>query len=88
MANHKSAEKRVRSSKKRNQRNLYWKSSIKTQEKKLKNLIKEKGKEQAEKALNAFFSLLDKAKKNSVIHEKTRNRKKASFSKKIHSLSN
>ena len=80
MANHKSAEKRIRSSKRQTQVNRHWKTSIKTFEKRLRRAVENKKKEESEKLLRAFFSLVDKARKKGVIHKNTANRKKAGFS--------
>ena len=87
MANHKSAEKRIRSSKRQTRVNKRWKTSIKTFEKRLKKAVSDKKKEESEKLLRAFFSLTDKARKKGVIHKNTANRKKAGFSARAGRLS-
>lgn len=79
MANHKSAEKRIRSSERQTRANKYWKTSIKTQEKLLRKSIGDKNKKDTEKLLKNFFSLVDRAKKRGVIHKNTAARKKAGF---------
>ena len=80
LANHKSAEKRIRSSARRARMNKYWKSSIRTFEKRLKKSIGDKNKKETAVLLKNFFSLVDKAKKRGVIHKNTAGRKKAGFS--------
>ena len=87
MANHKSAEKRIRSSNRQTQVNKRWKTSIRTFEKRLKKAVLDKKKEESEKLLRAFFSLVDKARKKNVIHKNTANRKKAGFSTRISRIS-
>lgn len=87
MANHKSAEKRIRSSEKETRVNRHWKTSIKTHEKRLRKSIESKNKEETTTLLKSFFSLVDKAKKRGVIHKNTANRKKAGFASKVHRIS-
>ena len=87
MANHKSAEKRIRSSEKQTRVNKYWKTSIKTYEKRLRKSIEEKNKKVTETLLKSFFSLVDKAKKKGVIHKNTASRKKAGFARKANRIS-
>ena len=86
MANHKSAEKRVRSSKRKAQVNKHWKSSIKTFEKKLRESLKGKDGKETKKLLSGFFSLVDRAARRGVIHKNTAGRKKALFSSRADRL--
>jgi len=87
LANHKSAEKRIRSSEKQTRVNKYWKTSIKTYEKRLRKSIEEKNKKETETLLKSFFSLVDKAKKKGVIHKNTASRKKSGFAAKAGRIS-
>ena len=87
MANHKSAEKRIRSSAKQTRVNKYWKSSIRTFEKRLRKSIEDKNKKETEALLKSFFSLVDKAKKRGVIHKNTASRKKTGFSIRANRIS-
>ena len=86
MANHKSAQKRIRSSKKRAKGNKRILVLLKNCEKALKKEIKDQKKETLEKGLNQLFKLADKASKRGVIKKNTAHRKKSRFSEKISAL--
>lgn len=66
MANHKSAQKRIRSNDSKRTRNRYQAKSTRTA---LKKLHGEKDKKAAEKELPKVVSMLDKLAKNKVIHK-------------------
>ena len=87
MANHKSAKKRIRSNLRRNQVNKRVKTSVKTCEKKLRNLINDGKKEEAQKTLNVLFCLLDRSRKTGTCHANKSSRKKSRYSSQIHRLS-
>lgn len=77
MANHKSEEKRIRSSERKRQNNRRIKSILKTREKLLLKELENKDKADTKKSLNYIFSIIDKAKKSGVLHKNTANRKKS-----------
>ena len=77
MAHTLSAKKRIRQSEKRNEANRQVKSSIRTEEKKIRKLVEEKKYPEAQEALKSYFSKIDKAGKNNTIHKTTVSRKKS-----------
>ena len=86
MANHKSAEKRIRSSKKRAGGNKRVLQSLRNFEKAFKTQIKEKKTEVLEQSLKKLFQLADRAKKRGVIKLNTASRKKSRYSEKVSAL--
>lgn len=82
MANHKSAEKRIRSSKKRERTNKRILSALRKTEKELKKDINNKDLMAIEKGLKRLFRLADKAKNRGVIKKNGASRKKSRFSLK------
>ncbi|MEP7263125.1 MAG: 30S ribosomal protein S20 [Bacteroidota bacterium] len=66
MANHKSAEKRIRNSETKNERNKYQAKSARTVIKKLRTT---KDKKEATEMLPKITSMLDKLAKTNVIHK-------------------
>ena len=87
MAHHKSAEKRVRSSKKRAQRNKRVLRSLRICEKQLKTDLKDKNAKALEEGLKKLFKLSDQAKNKGIIKKNTGRRKKSRWASKISSLS-
>lgn len=83
MPQHKSVEKRLRQNKKLNIANRYVRSTIRTEEKKLKKLDSA---DKPGKVLSSYFSLLDKAVKRNVLKKKTVSRKKSRMQKYINTL--
>ena len=84
MANHKSAEKRVRQNAKRNEINRSSRSKLRTQVKKLRaSLTTDKG--QAAELLNPTVSLIDKAVNKGLIHKNTAARYKSRLTKRVNS---
>jgi small subunit ribosomal protein S20 len=77
MPNTKSAERRMRGSARKHTRNTGVKSSLKTLERRYLETVKAGKKEDAETALRAITSKLDKAAKSGVIHKGTADRKKS-----------
>ncbi len=84
MANHKSAEKRIRNSENKRERNRY---QAKTMRNALKDLRATKNKEEAAKKLPEIASMLDKLAKKNVIHKNKAANLKSSLSKHVKSLS-
>ena len=83
MANHKSAKKRIRTTKRRNEQNKAVDSKIKTV---VKKALGETDKAEAEKLYKEAISLLDKSTTKGKIHINTASRKKAALTKHINSL--
>jgi small subunit ribosomal protein S20 len=84
MANHKSAEKRIRSSESKRERNRY---QAKTMRNALKEIRTTKNKEEAAKKLPEIASMLDKLAKKNVIHKNKAANLKSSLAKHVKSLS-
>jgi small subunit ribosomal protein S20 len=78
MAQHKSAEKRIRSTERRKTRNTDQKSTMKTL---VKSVRDAKVKETAEKALKQAVSLLDKLAGKNVIHPNKASNQKSKLTK-------
>jgi len=78
MPDHKSCEKRLRSDKKKKERNHYVKKSISTIIKKIK---KSTDKAEMDTMLVQAHSLIDKAVKKGVIHRNNADRKKSRLNK-------
>ncbi len=83
MANHKSAEKRIRQSEKRRVRNKVAKGSVKGIKKRFNTLLGENNKDEALKLLPEVYSIIDKTERKGVIHSKTASRYKSRLAKKI-----
>ena len=83
MANHKSAKKRIRTNKRRNELNKAVDSRIKTT---VRKALGETDKAEAEKLYKEAISLLDKSTTKGKIHINTASRKKAALTKHINSL--
>ncbi|MBC6415957.1 MAG: 30S ribosomal protein S20 [Bdellovibrionales bacterium] len=83
LANHKSAEKRIRSSKKRAIANRRVLQKLRNFEKLFSHQLKEKKKDVLEASLKKLFHLADKAKKRGVIKKNTASRKKSRYSQKV-----
>ena len=77
MADHKSVEKRIRSSERKRRNNKRVKSILKNKEKLLLKELENKDKADTKKSLNHIFSIIDKAKKSGVLHKNTAKRKKS-----------
>jgi len=77
MANIKSAKKRVLIAEANRQKNVAWKSSIKTATKKALELADSKDKEALNAALSKVYQLCDKAVVKGILHKNTAARKKS-----------
>ena len=86
MANHKSAEKRVRQNAKRNEINRSKRSKLRTQIKKLRATLTTADKGQAGELLNPTVSLIDKAVNKGLIHKNTAARYKSRLTKHVSGL--
>jgi len=86
MANHKSAEKRIRQNEKRNQINRSNRSKLRTQIKKLRSALGSADKNQSSELLNPTVSLIDKAVNKGLIHKNTAARYKSRLTKHVAEL--
>lgn len=83
MANHKSAEKRIRANEKKRVRNRYQHKTTRTQVKKLLTTTK---KDEAQALLKEVSSMIDKLAKKNVIHWKKAANQKSKLTRKINKL--
>ena len=86
MANHKSAEKRVRQNTKRNEINRSNRSKLRTQIKSLRSALLSADKTQSTELLNPTVSLIDKAVNKGLIHKNTAARHKSRLTKHVSEL--
>jgi len=83
MANHKSAEKRIRANEAKRQRNSYQHKTTRTFVKKLKTTTK---KDEAQALLKDVSSMLDKLAKKNIIHWKKAANQKSKLARKVNAL--
>ncbi len=83
MANHKSAEKRIRSSEKKRVSNRYQHKSTRTMVKKLKGVTV---KSEAEALFKEVSSMIDKLAKKNIIHWKKAANQKSRLARQINAL--
>ncbi|MBV9216612.1 MAG: 30S ribosomal protein S20 [Acidobacteria bacterium] len=83
MANHKSAEKRVRQNAKRNEINRSNRSKLRTSIKKLRASVAAHDKAGSTELLNPTISLIDKAVNKGIIHKNTAARYKSRLTKHV-----
>lgn len=83
MANHKSAEKRVRQNTKRNELNRSSRSKLRTAIKKLRSGVAAGDKSVSTALLNPTVSLIDKAVNKGLIHKNTAARHKSRLTKHV-----
>ncbi len=83
MANHKSAEKRVRQNLKRNEINRSNRSKLRTQIKSLRSALSASDKAVSTELLNPTVSLIDKAVNKGLIHKNTAARHKSRLTKHV-----
>lgn len=86
MANHKSAEKRVRQNAKRNEINRSNRSKLRTSIKKLRTSVASHDKNGSVELLNPTVSLIDKAVNKGIIHKNTAARYKSRLTKHVNDL--
>lgn len=86
MANHKSAEKRVRQNARRNEINRSNRSKLRTSIKKLRTAVAGSDKNGSTELLNPTVSLIDKAVNKGVIHKNTAARYKSRLTKHVNDL--
>jgi len=83
MANHKSAEKRIRANETKRVRNRYQNKSTRTQIKKLEATTT---KAEAQTLLNEVSAMIDKLAKNNIIHWKKAANQKSRLAKQVNAL--
>lgn len=83
MANHKSAEKRIRANEAKRARNAYQHKSTRTQVKKLLGTTK---KDEAQALLKEVSAMLDKLAKKNIIHWKKAANQKSRLAKQVNKL--
>lgn len=86
MANHKSAEKRVRQNVKRNAINRANRSKLRTQVKKLRGALGGHDKDASNELLAPTVSLIDKMVNKGIIHKNTAARYKSRLTKHVTEL--
>ena len=83
MANHKSAEKRIRQNATRNEINRSNRSKLRTQIKKLRAAVAGADKAQGTELLSPTVSMIDKAVNKGIIHKNTAARYKSRLTKHV-----
>ena len=83
MANIKSQKKRIQIAKAENLQNKSKKSKIATEVRNFRSLVEAKKFDEAQKALNNLFSLIDRARLDNVYKANTANRKKANLAREL-----
>lgn len=83
MPNIKSAKKRVLVNDKKTEQNKAIRSAVKTEIKKLENLIKENKLEEAKASLSTAFAVIDSACSKNILHANNAANKKAKLAKKL-----
>jgi small subunit ribosomal protein S20 len=86
MANHKSAEKRVRQNATRKEINRSNRSKLRTQIKKLRTALSGQDKSASQELLNPTVSLIDKAVNKGIIHKNTAARYKSRLTRHVTEL--
>lgn len=86
MPNHKSAEKRVRQTARRNEVNRRNRSSLRTQIKKLRTALASGDKKQSQDLLVPTISAIDKAVNKGVLHRNTAARYKSRLTLHVNDL--
>jgi small subunit ribosomal protein S20 len=87
MPNTKSAERRMRSSARKQENNRSVKSRVRTLEKSYTSLLATGKKDEAVTALRQLTSALDKAAKGGVVHRATASRKKSRLASRLNAAS-
>jgi small subunit ribosomal protein S20 len=83
MANHKSAEKRIRANETKRLRNRYQAKTTRTV---IKKLVNTTAKDEAKELLKEVSSMIDKLAKKNVIHWKKAANQKSKLTKKVNAL--
>lgn len=83
MANHKSAEKRIRANETKRLRNRYQSKTTRTEIKKLSTITK---KDEAQALLKKVSSMIDKLAKKNIIHWKKAANQKSKLTRRVNAL--
>jgi small subunit ribosomal protein S20 len=83
MANHKSAEKRIRANETKRVRNRYQHKTTRTE---VRKLLEAKKKEEAQALLNGVVAMLDKLAKKNIIHWKKAANQKSRLTKRVNAM--
>jgi len=86
MANHKSAEKRVRQTQRRNEVNSRNRSHLRTQIKKLRAAIEGGNREEASSILAQTVSVIDRSIQKGVLHQNAAARHKSRLTSKVNGM--
>lgn len=86
MANHKSAEKRVRQTARKTERKSQAKATVRTYEKKLRSAIEKSDASEAQTLFLAYSSKLGKAAQKGLYHANTASRKIGRLAKQVSQL--
>ena len=86
MANHKSAEKRIRQTERRNEVNRRNRARLRTQIKALRAAIAAGDRQQAQAALNEAVSLIDKSIQKGVLHHNAAARYKSRLTVRVNQM--
>ncbi|MCW5961687.1 MAG: 30S ribosomal protein S20 [Pyrinomonadaceae bacterium] len=87
MPNHKSAEKRVRQTERRNAVNRANRSGLRTQIKKLRTALANQDQKQSEELLKPTVALIDKSVNKGILHKNTAARYKSRLTSHVNDLS-
>ena len=86
MANHKSAEKRIRQTKKRTERNRYVRSAMRTHIRRVREAVEAKDKDKAQAELVLAVKRIDKAASKGVIHKNQASRRVSRLTRLVNGL--
>ena len=86
MANHKSAIKRIKQNRKKNERNTHIKSTLKTYIKRVREAAAAKDAPAAREALTAAIPVVDGAASKGVIHRATASRNVSRLTRLVNSI--
>ena len=86
MANRRSSIKKIRIDKRRTLRNLAVRTELKSAARGVREFLSAKKRNEAEQAVRALFSKLDKAVKKNILHKNRASRLKSRFQKKVRAL--
>ena len=86
MANHKSALKRIRQTKTRTERNVAWRSKMRTYIRKVEDAVKSQNKESAATAMKNAMPVVHRAVSKGIIHKNTAARTISRLTHKVKAL--
>lgn len=86
MANHKSALKKNRKDEERRIRNRFYKTRMKNVVKAVETAVNQQDRDQAQEALHAAVSTIDRVASKGVIHKNKAARQKSRLTKKVNAL--